>query len=111
MQDVLLCIQTGKTVDDTKRMKFQTQEFYLKSEEEMRQLFPNCPEALENTEVFLNSKAPPLVAETELALKSVNVSSTEWEKIAVFSPETTMFSCVYSTLEYVVSAACAPAVM
>ena len=50
MQDVLLCIQTGKTVDDTKRMKFQTQEFYLKSEEEMRQLFPNCPEALENTE-------------------------------------------------------------
>ena len=50
MQDVLLCIQTGKTVDDTKRMKFQTQEFYLKSEEEMRQLFPNFPEALENTE-------------------------------------------------------------
>ena len=50
MQDVLLCIQTGKTVDDTKRMKFQTQEFYLKSEEEMQSLFPNCPEALENTE-------------------------------------------------------------
>ena len=50
MQDVLLCIQTGKTVDDTKRMKFQTQEFYLKSEEEMRELFPNCPEAFENTE-------------------------------------------------------------
>ena len=50
MQDVLLCIQTGKTVDDTKRMKFQTEEFYLKSEEEMRKLFPNCLEALENTE-------------------------------------------------------------
>ena len=50
MQDVLLCIQTGKTVDDTKRMKFQTQEFYLKSEEEMYALFPNCPEALENTQ-------------------------------------------------------------
>ena len=33
MQDVLLCIQTGKTVDDTNRMKFQTDEFYLKSEE------------------------------------------------------------------------------
>ena len=49
MQDVLLCVQTGKTVDDENRMRFQTQEFYLKSEEELRQLFPNCPEAIENT--------------------------------------------------------------
>lgn len=49
MQDVLLCIQTGKTVDDENRMKFQTQEFYLKSEEEMRALFPNCGEAFDNT--------------------------------------------------------------
>jgi len=49
MQDVLLCVQTGKTVDDTNRMKFQTEEFYLKSEEELRQLFPNCNEAFENT--------------------------------------------------------------
>ena len=48
-QDVLLCVQTGKTVDDTNRMKFQTEEFYLKSEEELRQLFPNCEEAFENT--------------------------------------------------------------
>ena len=49
MQDVLLCVQTGKTVDDENRMKFQTEEFYLKSEEELRQLFPNVPEAFENT--------------------------------------------------------------
>ena len=49
MQDVLLCVQTGKTVDDPDRMKFQTEEFYLKSEEELRQLFPNCDEAFENT--------------------------------------------------------------
>ena len=49
MQDVLLCIQTGKTVDDENRMKFQTEEFYLKSEEELRRLFPNCNEAFENT--------------------------------------------------------------
>ena len=49
MQDVLLCIQTGKTVDDENRMKFQTQEFYLKSEEELRKLFPGCDEAFENT--------------------------------------------------------------
>ena len=50
MQDVLLCVQTGKTVDDPNRMKFQTEEFYLKSEEELRTLFPNCDEAFENTQ-------------------------------------------------------------
>ena len=49
MQDVLLCIQTGKTVDDPNRMKFQGEEFYLKSEEELRQLFPGMDEAFENT--------------------------------------------------------------
>ncbi|MBO5079202.1 MAG: DNA polymerase III subunit alpha [Oscillospiraceae bacterium] len=49
MQDVLLCIQTGKTVDDPDRMKFSTDEFYLKSEEELKALFPGCEEAFENT--------------------------------------------------------------
>ena len=49
MQDILLCVQTGKTIDDPGRMKFQTDEFYLKSEEEMRSLFPGCEEAFENT--------------------------------------------------------------
>ena len=48
-QDVLMCIQMGKTLDDPGRMKFQTQEFYVKSEEEMAALFPRHPEALENT--------------------------------------------------------------
>lgn len=49
MQDIMLCIQTGKTVDDADRMKFQTEEFYLKSEEEMQALFPNCEDAIANT--------------------------------------------------------------
>ncbi len=49
IQDVLMCIQTGKTVDDTDRMKFESQELYLKSEEEMRALFPDFPEAYDNT--------------------------------------------------------------
>ena len=48
-QDVLLCIQTGKTVDEPNRMRFETEEFYLKSEEEMRSLFPTLPEAADNT--------------------------------------------------------------
>ena len=49
MQDALMCIQMGKTMDDPDRMRFETQEFYLKSEEEMRRLFPDHPEAIENT--------------------------------------------------------------
>lgn len=48
-QDVLMCVQMGKTVDDPNRMKFETEEFYLKSEEEMVALFPDYPEAVENT--------------------------------------------------------------
>ncbi len=51
MHDVLLCIQTGKTLDDPDRMKFQTDEFYLKTEAEMASLFPNVPEAISNTEL------------------------------------------------------------
>ena len=47
--DVLLCIQTGANVADEKRMKFSTDEFYLKSTQEMAALFPDHPEALENT--------------------------------------------------------------
>ena len=49
VQDVLMCIQTGKTVEDPNRMKFETPEFYIKSEEEMAALFPDWPEAVENT--------------------------------------------------------------
>ena len=49
MQDTLMCIQMGKTVDDPGRMKFETDEFYIKSEEEMARLFPDWPEAIENT--------------------------------------------------------------
>lgn len=49
MQDVLLCIQTGKTVDDENRMRFPSDDFYLKSEEELRPLFPGCEEAFDNT--------------------------------------------------------------
>ena len=48
-QDVLMCIQMGKTVDDPGRMRFGSSEFYLKSEEEMRSLFPDFPEAFDNT--------------------------------------------------------------
>jgi DNA polymerase III subunit alpha len=47
--DVLLCIGTGKTVADTSRMKFFSDEFYVKSPQEMRELFADVPEACDNT--------------------------------------------------------------
>ncbi|MBO4852120.1 MAG: DNA polymerase III subunit alpha, partial [Schwartzia sp.] len=47
--DVLLCIQTGKTLDSPDRMKFSNDEFYMKSPKEMAALFPEYPEAVENT--------------------------------------------------------------
>ena len=47
--EVLLCIQTGKRMTDEDRMKFQTNDFYIKSPEEMKEFFKNIPEALENT--------------------------------------------------------------
>ncbi len=47
--DVLLCVQTGKSINTPNRMKFDTQEFYVKSPQEMYQLFGAYPEALANT--------------------------------------------------------------
>ena len=48
--DILLCIQTGKTVDDENRMRYEPQNFYLRSEEEMAELFDGYEGALENTQ-------------------------------------------------------------
>ena len=47
--EVLLCIQTGKRMSDEDRMRFETQEFYIKSPEEMADYFSNFPDAIENT--------------------------------------------------------------
>ena len=47
--EVLLCIQTGKRMTDEDRMTFETNDFYIKSPEEMEEYFKNIPEALENT--------------------------------------------------------------
>ena len=49
IQDVMMCVQMGKYLDDTDRMKFQGEEFYLKSYDEMALLFPKLPEAMETT--------------------------------------------------------------
>ncbi len=47
--DVLLCIQTGKSLGDPNRMRYETTQLYFKTEEEMRKLFPDVPEAYDNT--------------------------------------------------------------
>ncbi|HMK50954.1 MAG TPA: PHP domain-containing protein, partial [Thermodesulfobacteriota bacterium] len=47
--EVLVCIQTGKTLQDTDRMRFPSDEFYFKSSQEMADLFRNIPEAIANT--------------------------------------------------------------
>jgi len=48
--DVLLCIQTGKSLNDTDRMRYRTSDLYFKTEAEMRQLFPDQPQAYDNTQ-------------------------------------------------------------
>ena len=58
--DVLLCIQTKKTLADPKRMKFDTQEFYMKSGDEMAELFSYVPEAISNTRVIANKIEEPV---------------------------------------------------
>ena len=50
MQSILLCIQTGKTIQDADRMEFQTDEFYVKTTDEMYDLFAMVPEACANTQ-------------------------------------------------------------
>ncbi|SDI28553.1 DNA polymerase III subunit alpha [Desulfosporosinus hippei] len=52
VQDALLCIQTGKTLEDTARLRFSSQEFFLKSEQEMSLLFGEHPELLSNTSMI-----------------------------------------------------------
>ena len=49
IQDVLLCIQTGRFLDETDRMKLETDEFYLKSADEMLKVFPDIPDAVKNS--------------------------------------------------------------
>ena len=48
-QEILMCIQTGKTLTDENRMRMETDQLYVKSEEEMRAVFPELNEAIENT--------------------------------------------------------------
>ena len=59
-QDILLCIQTKKTLADPKRMKFGSREFYMKTGDEMAELFSYVPEAISNTRVIADKIEEPV---------------------------------------------------
>ncbi|MCW5944067.1 MAG: DNA polymerase III subunit alpha [Fimbriimonadaceae bacterium] len=65
--DVLLCIQMGKLLADSNRMKFETQEFYVKSPEEMAALFADVPEAIDNTNLVAE------LCDVDLAKQTANM--------------------------------------
>ena len=75
MQDVLMCIQTKRTLDDPSRMKMQTHEFYMKSGDEMAALFPNLPDAIANTRVIANK-----VSETDTPFNLKDNGSPVYDK-------------------------------
>ena len=75
MQDVLMCIQTKRTLDDPSRMKMQTHEFYMKSGDEMAALFPNLPDAIANTRVIADK-----VSETDTPFNLKDNGSPVYDK-------------------------------
>jgi DNA polymerase-3 subunit alpha len=70
--DVLLCVQTGKQLDTPKRMRFDSQEYYLKSPEQMAQLFPELPDALLNSvRIAEQCSVDPLAYKAQLPSYSI----------------------------------------
>jgi len=60
-QDILLCLQTGKDFNDPKRMRFENNRFFLKTKEEMEELFKDVPESLENTQEIIDKIESPKI--------------------------------------------------
>ena len=76
--EVLLCVQSGSTIADPKRFKFEGEEFYLKSAAEMRQLFKDLPEACDNT-LLIAERADITMREGENLLPKFPVPAGESE--------------------------------
>ncbi|MGP8213953.1 MAG: DNA polymerase III subunit alpha [Bacteroidia bacterium] len=66
-QDILLCIQTGKDFDDPRRMRFDNDQFFLKTPNEMESIFKDIPEALDNTAEIV-SKIEPIKLKRDVLL-------------------------------------------
>ncbi len=78
--DVLLCIQTGKKLADEDRMRYEGGQYYIKSEEEMRALFPYAQEALDNTQKIADRCNVEITfGETKLPKYDVPDGLSSWE--------------------------------
>lgn len=78
--DILLCIQTGKKLDDENRMRYEGGQYYVKSPEEMEKLFPYVPEALENTQKIADRCSVEIeFGVTKLPKYDVPDGFTSWE--------------------------------
>lgn len=78
--DILLCLQTGKKLTDTDRMRYEGGQYYVKSEEEMAALFPYAPEALENThKIAQRCHVEIEFGKTKLPRYDVPDGYTSWE--------------------------------
>ena len=92
MQDVLMCVQMGKQIDDPDRLKFQTQEFYLKTYEEMALAFQGYEEALATT-VEIADKCDVVIKSKlhgELGLEEKYVLPASKNYIPQYQPENGM---------------------
>ncbi|HUK53759.1 MAG TPA: DNA polymerase III subunit alpha [Candidatus Binatia bacterium] len=78
-QEVLLCIQTGKTMSDPHRMRFATDQFYFKTAEEMAQVFRELPDAL--------SRTAEIAARCKVRIEPVNNPFPEFQVPAGYTPE------------------------
>lgn len=78
--DILLCIQTGKKLADEDRMRYEGGQYYIKSEEEMRKLFPYAQEAIDNTQKIADRCNVEIVfGEKKLPKYDVPDGFTSWE--------------------------------
>ena len=78
--DILLCIQTGKKLEDENRMRYEGGQYFLKSEEEMAALFPYAPEALSNTQKIADRCNVDIeFGVTKLPKFTVPAGFTSWE--------------------------------
>ena len=88
VHDVLLCIQTAKTVDEENRMRMPTREFYVKSPQEMKAAFHYCPEAIANT-LAISEKCNLVFEKPQYAFPAIKLDEGESpdERMARFSRE------------------------
>ena len=81
-QEVLMCIQTGKTLEDQSRMRMEARQLYVKSEEEMRRLFASVPDAIENTQKIADMCNVEFeFGVTRLPHYPIETGETSWEML------------------------------